>query len=147
MQTVRPHKTVDDAIAKYDEKTQAAGADWLKGVLNPKRLFTTAGIAAFNRWVTQIQAAIANQSLVKGLQKVDLAMFDAIMNALGPQVYTTGVKAKLPKVRISLTKVLPAIQQIADGVNALPNVTDADRENRMLTQIRNARKLKGLTKR
>jgi hypothetical protein len=115
------------AIARYKEKTAAAGADWQKGVLNPRKDFKSEALKANGRWKNSMQAAIAADKFAKGIGRVDLAQFDATVNALGASVYQNGIAAKMPKAEAALARELPITAAVAATVNAMPGDTPEQR--------------------
>jgi hypothetical protein len=118
------------------QRASAAGETWKAGVLSPRKSPKAQAIASNARYKGQMQAAIAADSYLHGVQNIDEDAMAATVNALGAGVYTQGIAARLPKIQASLEKMQPMKAALKATIDAMANVTDADREARMLSNKR-----------
>lgn len=131
---------------KYKRKTEQAGPDLLAGFQSPRKDPKKAAQDAAPKWKTRIEDAIKNDRFKINVGKYDENEALATMEAVGIDAYVKGTAARLPKVKRTMTKLAAAQLVIAQHIDGMPNVTDADREARSLYQQREMRKLKGTFK-
>jgi len=141
--TVRPSGFDSAAIAKKTtDRAQAAGQDWLTGVLNPRKDPKAAAIASNAHYKQSMQTALNEDAFLKGVQGIDLDQMATTINALGASVYTQGVAARQAKLAAAWQKYGPLLGDLQARVNAMPNVTDADRENKAIAMMRGLKLIK-----
>lgn len=128
---------------KYVARTQAAGQDWLEGIQNTTVDIVAAAIKANAKWKSKMQAAIQNDTWAKRMGKVTTADIKAMVAKVGAGAYTSGIANRQDKVLKAFQRVMPMIDQVATAVRAMPDVTDADREARMIANVRGLRAIKG----
>jgi hypothetical protein len=86
-------KDVGTLGAKFVARAQAAVADYKAGVASPRRPQAASAIAAKDTWAQGVQAAAANGSFAKGLQKSGDAKWQANATNKGGVRYGPGVAA------------------------------------------------------
>ncbi len=138
-----PRLSADQWAAKLATRAGNAGQDWLTGVQNPSRDPVKAAIAAEAKWKAKTQEAINKGTWAKKMAKVTAADIIATATKVGTQAYTNGIAARTDKIAAAGARILPQIYKVADTVAAMPDVTDADRDARMLANVKGLRAIKG----
>lgn len=128
---------------KWSNRTQAAAEDYAAGVANTDKDPTALAIAAGQRLRTNFLAAFDSGKWANALRKTGKAGWQAAVAAKGQSNFSNGVAAAESKVAAAFGPLLAFESNLQNRVSAMPNVTDADRENRMLTWTREMRKYKG----
>lgn len=126
-------------LDKYQRRTQAAGADYVAGVNNPKRSFKAAAIAANGKWKNRVQEAIQQDNFAKGMNGVNEQEAIATATADGGAAYTAGVAKRIPKVQRAFATIAPQINSVSQRVQGMPQDTPQQREQRMLENLRGMR--------
>jgi hypothetical protein len=130
-------------LTKYVSRTQAAGQDWVDGIQN-STVDTVANMVKSNaKWKSKMQAAINNDTWVKRVSKLSTSDIKAMVAKVGAGAYTSGISNRQDKIGKAFARVMPLIDQVATTVRAMPDVTDADREARMIANVRGLRQIKG----
>ena len=130
-------------LTKYVSRTQAAGQDWVDGIQN-STVDTVANMVKSNaKWKSKMQAAINNDTWVKRVSKLSTSDIKAMVAKVGAGAYTSGISNRQDKIGKAFARVMPLIDQVATSVRAMPDVTDADREARMIANVRGLRQIKG----
>jgi len=130
-------KSADRWASQQISNAAAAGDDWLDGVKNPSRNPIESAIAAKDKFVDRLNAAIKDGKWEKNLAKSSLAEIVEVATKVGTGAYTTGVTARETKIRKRVAELQPLVQSVSNTIQAMPDKTDADREKRLV----NARKL------
>lgn len=125
-----------DWATKMITRAQAAGADWLAGVTNPSRDPVQAAIKANAKYKAQMSASIAQDKWVKAMAKVDSSTIVAVATAIGAQGYANGIAARTAKINAVVADLQPRVAALKASILNMPDVTDADREARMLAAKR-----------
>lgn len=131
--------TAQQVSDKWKQRTSAAAQDYASGVANTDKDPTALAIAAGPRYLQNVQAAFNSGKWANGLRKVGKAGWQAAVAAKGETNFSTGVNAAGQKVTDAFTTLLAFEQNLLNQVATMPNVTDADRENRMLFWVRGMR--------
>lgn len=135
MAGVDPARMLD----KYTRRTQAAGPDYAHGVQNPRRSFKTAAIAANGKWKNRVTEAVQQDRFNAGMQGVNEQEAIATASADGGAAYTAGIQKRLAKVGRAFQIIAPQIASVAARVQAMPQDNPAQREARMLENLRGMR--------
>lgn len=131
-----------DVAAKWVNRTQAAAPDYAAGVANTDKDPTQLAIAAGQRYLANVTSAFQSGKWANGLRKTGKAGWQAAVAAKGEAAFSNGVAAAQSKVEQAFGPLLAYIGNVQNQVKSMPNVTDTDRENRMLTFTRQMRKYK-----
>jgi len=123
-------------LDKYSRKTSAAGQDWADGVRSPKASFKSAAIAAKGKWASRTQEAIQQDKFAKGMAQVDEQEAIATATQDGGSAYVAGIQKRLPKVQRAFTRLAPMLGTVSQTIRAMPQDTDAQREQRLLAARR-----------
>lgn len=126
----------------WETNSTGAAQRYTDGVATTDKDPTALAIAAGPRYLANVQAAFASGKWANGLRKTGKAGWQAAVAAKGGSNYQTGVSAAKDKVAQAFGPLLAFEASLQQKVAAMPNVTDADRENRMLTWVRQMRTYK-----
>jgi hypothetical protein len=132
-------KTAQEVTQKWTQRTSAAAADYAHGVATTDKDPTALAIAAGPRYLQNVQKSFNDGTWANGLRRSGKAGWQAAVAAKGQTNFSTGVQAAEAKVNEAFTKLLAFEQNLLNTVSGMPNVTDADRENRMLAWVRGMR--------
>jgi hypothetical protein len=128
------------AIAdKWAARAGMAGADYERGVLQTDKDPTALAAAAGARYIAAVQAAYNSGKWARRLQAVGKTGWQQAVQAKGVANYTNGVAQSRDKYAIAIAPVLTAVAAGQRIVAGMPNVTDAQRDQRMLAFINHMR--------
>lgn len=131
------------AIAdKWASRTSGAASDYVAGVMNTDKDPTQLAIAAAPRWFQKVQEAYTQGRFTSGLQRAGKAGWQAGVRDKGETAFSNGVNAAKTKVATAFGPLLAFESNLQARVQAMPNVTDTDKENRALAWIRGMREYK-----
>lgn len=136
---------VVDATSWADKqlaRVKNAAADWEKGVQSPRRSPTAAMKAANGKWKTNVQRAVQNDSWNKAVSQLTDDKIKAAAVAAGGQRFVDGVTTREQKIRDAIAKLQPKVAALSAKVQALPQDSDTQREQRMIENLRGMRALK-----
>lgn len=128
-----------EVAAKWKQRTAAAQQDYADGVAKTDKDPTQLAIAAGPRLIENFTKAFNSGKWANGLRRVGKTGWQAAVAAKGAQNFATGVNAAEPRVAEAFGPLLAFEQNLLNQVNGMPNVTDNDREQRMLTWVRGMR--------
>ena len=132
-----------NAVAsKWVSRTSAAQQDYVDGVDNTAKDPTQLAIQNQARLLNNFQAAVNSGKWANRLRAVGKAGWQAAVNAKANN-FSTGVNAAQSKVATAFAPLLQYENNLQQQVDAMPNVTDTDRENRMLAWVRGMRQYTG----
>jgi hypothetical protein len=127
---------------KWATRTSAASEDYAAGVANSDKDPTALAIAAGPRLRANFIAAFDSGAWANGLRRVGKAGWQQAVASKGQQNFANGVTAAKEKVAEAFAPLLAYEGSLQTRVQSMPNVTDGDREQRMLTWVREMRKFK-----
>lgn len=132
-----------NAVAqKWATRTSGAQQDYVTGVENTSKDPTQLAINNQSRLLTNFQNAVNSGKWANRLRAVGKAGWQAAVAAKANN-FATGVNAAQSKVATSFAPLLQYENNLQQQVDAMPNVTDTDRENRMLAWVRGMRQYTG----
>lgn len=118
--------------SKWVTRTSAAAQDYAQGVAQTDIDPTQRAIQAQGRLRSEFLAAVDSGKWANGLQRVGKAGWQQAVASKGVQNFSTGVAAAEAKVAQAFGPLLAFESSLQQTIQAMPNVTDADRNNRML---------------
>jgi len=131
-------------VRKQIDNIKAVGrTNYLAGIRAPKKSPIQAAIAAQDRYEEQMRKDEVLKRRKEGLEKVTDDEWLAMAESIGADRLVDGVVKRQHKVERFVSKFQPLLKDHLAKIDAMPNVTDADRENRMLENLRGLKKLKG----
>lgn len=129
--TVELVPTAERWAEKQIRKSQEAGNDWVEGVQRPSRSFKEAGIAAAGKHKNNTQLALNEDRYRKGMAKTNEDEAIATAVKVGASGYTAGIAARTDKIRRVVTELQPKVAALKRTIDAMPQDTDAQREERL----------------
>lgn len=117
--------------------------NYLQGIASPKADPIARGIETEPKFADAMRKAIDNKSRAKGLQKTDMATWAKYSTNIGADKLVDGVVKREEKVADFIQKFQPLLTSHLAKIDSLPEETDADRENKMLENLRGLKALKG----
>lgn len=117
--------------------------NYLAGIAAPKADPIARGIETEPKFAAAMRSAIDNESRRKGLEKTDMATWYKYASTIGADKLVDGVVKREAKVTAFVTAFHPLLTSHLAKIDGLAEETDADRENRMLENLRGLKALKG----
>jgi hypothetical protein len=127
---------------KWLKNTGAAADDYVAGVQDTDKDIAQLAINAIPRMRTNILDAIDNGRVANGLRKIGTDGIKAAVAQKGKVAFTNGVAGAQVKFEGSFTPLLSYVDGVKRKIAAMPNITDADRDARMLENVKLMRQYK-----
>lgn len=128
---------------QIDTLRSVGATNYKVGIAGPKRDPIEAGIAAQGRYEEQMRKDEVLKRREESLRKTNMAEWYKYASDLGAGRLVDGVTKREAKVTKFVTTFQPLLSEHVGKIDALPDVTDSDRENRMLENLRGLKALKG----
>jgi len=135
--------TAQEAFTKWQADALAAVQRYGTGVQNTTKDPTALAVAQQARLLQNFQAVVNSGKWAQALQSVGQAGWKAAVAAKGITNYQTGVQNAQSKFLAAFTPLLAYESTLQSQVDAMPDITDVDRENRMLAWTRGMRAYSG----
>jgi len=129
-------------FAKWKTNATNAADEYVAGVQNTDKDIVALAISAIPRMRTNIIAAIDNGRVANGLRKVGTQGIKDAVAQKGKVAFTNGIDGAQQKFEASFAPLLTYIDGVKRQVAAMPNLTDADRDARMLKNVQLMRQYK-----
>lgn len=134
----------DDWKKRQIETLKAVGrTNYLAGVKSPKADPIARGIATEEKYAAATRKAIDEGRRKAALEKTSMGEWYKYATELGADKLVDGVVKREPKVAKFVSAFQPMLVEHLGRIDALAEETDADRENRMLENLRGLKALKG----
>lgn len=144
MATVKRVISPDEWAKRQIDTLKAVGrTNYLTGIASPKADPIARGIATEEKYAAATRKAIDEERRKHALEKTDMATWHKYAADLGADKLVDGVVKREGKVKAFTTAFQPLLTSHLAHVDALPEETDSDRENRMLENLRGLKALKG----
>lgn len=144
MATVTRVLSPDDWKKRQLDNLRAVGeASYRVGIAKPKHDPIAAGVAAEDKYAAEVKKAIDAKRRAEALGKTDMATWFKYTSELGAGRLVEGVTKREAKVAGFIRTFQPLLNEHLGKIDALTDVTDKDRENRMLENLRGLKALKG----
>lgn len=121
---------------KLIRRSQGAAQDYVEGMRNPRRDPVAAAKRAAGKWGNRVQEAIQNRSYEKGVGKQDYPEAVRIATEDGGSAYTQGVAKRATKIARVYQDLAPRLGAVSQAIQAMPQDTEAQREQRLLAARR-----------
>ena len=118
-------------------------ANYKVGIAKPRKDPIAAGIAAEEKYAAETKKAIEAGSRKAALEKTSMAEWYKYTSDIGAGRLVDGVVKRVAKVDTFVKTFQPMLVSHLASVDALADVTDSDREQRMLENLRGLKALKG----
>lgn len=123
---------------------QAVGqANYKAGIARPSKDPIAAGIAAEAKYSDSMRKVLDEERRKKGLEKTSMAEWYKYASELGAGRLVEGVVKREAKVSSFITTFHPMLVDHLSKIDALPDTTDGEREQKMLENLRGLKTLKG----
>lgn len=129
-------------FSKWQTNSRNSADAYVEGVQNTDKDIVGLAVAAIPRMKTNIIAAIDSGRVANGLRKVGNDGIKQAVALKGKVAFTNGVDGAQTKFEASFTPLLAYIDGVKRTVSAMPNLTDADRDARMLKNVQLMRQYK-----
>lgn len=134
---------VDWEKRQIDNMKAVGEASYKVGVAHPRKNPIEAGIAAESKYNNAMKKVLDEERRAKGLEGVTMAEWSGYTLEIGAGRLVDGVVKRRAKVKKFITAYQPLLVGHVGVIDELPDVTDGDREQRMLENVRGLKGLKG----
>ena len=129
-------KSAEERAAKQIKNSKAAGSEWLKNVLRPKKNPIEAAIAANDKRIDNLKRSLDEKKWEKAMAKVDTkAMADTIEKG-GADAYVKGIEKRTMKIETAQKELQPFLEAHVEEMDKLPVGTESEREEKMILNMR-----------
>jgi hypothetical protein len=129
-------------FAKWKSNTTNAADAYVAGVQGTDKDIVALAIAAIPRMKANIVKAIDDGRVANGLRKVGTQGIKDAVAQKGKVAFTNGIDGAQTKFEASFAPLLTYIDGVKRQVAQMPNLTDADRDARMLKNVQLMRQYK-----
>jgi hypothetical protein len=142
--TIQRLPTAQQWVDKQIGNLQAVGeANYRVGITSPKKDPIQAGIAAQGAYESKMRDPAVLKRRETGLRKTNSDEWATMCESVGASRLVQGVVSRQYKVERAVGSLVGKLATHLQKIDALPNVTDADRERRMVENLRGLRAMKG----
>jgi len=144
MAAVKRVLSPEDWKKRQIETLRSVGrANYVEGIKSPKADPIARGIATEGKYAEETRKAIDAGRRKAALEKTSMAEWYQYASTLGADKLVDGVVKREAKVSDFIASFQPMLTSHLAKIDALADVTDSDRENRMLENLRGLKALKG----
>jgi len=144
MATVTRILSPEDWKKRQLDTLKSVGEDnYAVGIAKPAKDPIAAGIAAEDKYATEVKKAVDAKSRKAALEKTTMAEWYKYASELGKKRLVEGVTKREAKVSAFITAFQPMLSSHVGRIDALPQATDKEREDKMLENLRGLKALKG----
>jgi len=129
-------------FAKWQSNSRNAADAYVDGVQNTDKDIVGLAIGAIPRMKANIIDAIDSGRVANGLRKVGNDGIKKAVAMKGKVAFTNGVDGAQEKFETSFAPLLSYIDGVKGKIAQMPNLTDADRDARMLKNVQLMRQYK-----
>ena len=129
-------KSPEEWADKQVKNAANAAAEWEKNVLAPRKDPLKAAIAAAPKRAQKVRESLEQGKWEKAMAKVDEDLMYATIRKRGASAFRAGVEDRKEKVLAVAKELQPMVATLKQSIDAMPDVTDADREKRLLAARR-----------
>jgi len=126
----------DDWVNDQLNATAASADKWKRNVMRPKKDPIVAAKKAAGKWKNKVQEAITNDAFAKGLDAVDEAAMLETLEATPATAVSEGVNRRKTKIRTKVDKVRNLVIAGLTEVDRMPVDTEAQRDAKMIANLR-----------
>ena len=124
--------SAEEWAEKQVSRASAAASEWEKNVLRPRRDPIKAAIAAAPKRAEKVRESLDQGKFEKAMAKVDENLMYEVIRKRGASAFRSGVEDRRAKVVARVKELQPMVAALKQTIDAMPDVTDADREKRLL---------------
>jgi hypothetical protein len=129
-------------FAKWKTNSTNAADAYVNGVQSSDKDIVALAIGAIPRMRANILKAIDDGRVANGLRKVGTQGIKDAVALKGKVAFTNGIDGAQSKFEASFAPLLTYIDGVKRQIAAMPNLTDADRDARMLKNVQLMRQYK-----
>lgn len=141
--------TKEDWYKDYKAGAIARADKWQRKTLEPKKDPQKEALAAVEKRKAKVEEALRLGKWEKAVAMIDMDLRQEIIKSVGATGYSAGVERKGMKMEKKLDKLQPLVAGLALEIDKMPEVTDAQREAKMVAARRGmievGKKLRGIT--
>lgn len=126
----------EEWAAKQVERASRAASEWEKNVQRPRRDPIKAAIAAGPKRAEKLRESLDNKKWEKAMAAVDEDLMYSVIRKRGASAFRSGIEDRKEKVLARAKELQPMVATLKATIDAMPDVTDADREKRLLAARR-----------
>jgi hypothetical protein len=142
--TIQRLPTAAQWVDKQLGNLQAVGeANYRVGITTPKKDPIQAGIAAQGAYEAKMRDPAVLKRRESGLRKTNSDEWVSMAENVGAARLVEGVVQRRYKVERAVGSLVGKLASHLQKIDAMPNVTDADRERRMVENLRGLKAMKG----
>lgn len=131
-------------VRKQVDNLSAVGeTNYRQGITHPKRSPIQAGIAAQATYEARMRDPNVLKRREAGLRQTSDEEWAANSESIGASRLVAGVVNRRAKIERKVSALHGRMVQHLQTIDSMPNVSDADRENRMIANLRGMRAIKG----
>jgi hypothetical protein len=130
-----PTPSAAAVFSKWQSNSRNAADAYVEGVQNTDKDIVGLAIGAIPRMKANIIDAIDSGRVANGLRKIGNDGIKAAVAQKGKVAFTNGVDGAQTKFEAAFTPLLTYIDGVKRTVASMPNLTDADRDARMLKNV------------
>lgn len=134
--------TAEQVATKWSTNAGNAEKSYKDGVAAVSVSPTELAAQAKDKWIEGLRKAAETGSYEDGLRKVSLADWKRKVETVGAARFRQGVTDAKPKMAAFLQQWLPEAERISEAISAMPDVTEAQRDQRMLAAVQMARQFR-----
>ncbi len=137
----RKLQSTTDIVKKTLDRARQAPDTWLAGLQRASGTITSNMKAAAPRWKQAMMDAIAKDAWAKAIGPLTDDVVISAATKVGGQTWLNGLTSREDKLSAAWAILGPKLQAHMEKIGAMPNVTDADREKRMVENLHGMRTL------
>lgn len=142
--TIQRLPTAQQWVDKQIRNLSAVGEqNYREGITHPKKDPIAAGIAAQPKYEAEMRKPEVLARRVTGLQATSTEEWAANSERVGAGRLVEGVVTRRAKVERKVQNLVSAMSSHLSRIDALPDVSDSDRERRMVENVRGLKAMKG----
>jgi len=126
----------EEWAAKQVERASRAAGEWEKNVQRPRRDPIKAAIAAGPKRAEKLRESLDQKKWEKAMAAVDEDLMYSVIRKRGASAFRAGIEDRKEKVVARAKELQPMVAALKATIDAMPDVTDADREKRLLAARR-----------
>ena len=129
---------------KMVENAKRSTEAYREGVLNPIRGAATAALAAADKRAEAVRRSLDNKTWEKAMATISDDYVKRKAADVGSGRYASGVEAAKDKIENFWNKWTPHLEEIRSKIQTMPDISDTDREARMIENLKAMRAKKGV---
>ena len=129
-------KSATEWVEDMVSGAKARSKNWLKNSLAPKKDPKAAAKAAVGKYENNMRASLDEKRYDAGIDAIDEVAREAVIKAVGEEGFRRGVETHRAKAEAKIKKLQPLVAAVAKTIDAMPQDTESQREERMLAARR-----------